>query len=55
MSTEDVPIVVTIDTRIKRLSAIVLLHFEFQNNETYFHFSDYFEMQSAIILLHSKA
>ena len=54
MPTKDVPIVVTIDTRIMRLRAIVLLHFALQNNETYFHISDYFEVQSAIILLHSK-
>ena len=55
MPTKDVPIVVTIETRIKRLSAIVLLHFSLQNNEPYFHISDYFEVQSAIRLLHSKA
>ena len=54
MPTKDVLIVVTIDTRIKPLSAIVLLHFTLQNNETYFHISDYFEVQSALILLHSK-
>ena len=52
MSTKDIPIVITIDIRIYRLSAIVLLHFALQNNETYFHISYCFELQSAIILLH---
>ena len=55
MSIKNVPIVDTIGTKIKSLGAIVLLHFALQNNETYFHISDYFEVQSAIILLHSKA
>ena len=55
MPTKDVPIVVTIDTRIKPLSAIVLLHSALQNNRKYENMSHYFEVQSAIILLHSNA
>ena len=54
MSTKSVPIVVTISTITKSLNVIVLLHFALQNNTAYFHISYYFEMQSAIILLHSN-
>ena len=55
MSTKSVPIVVTIGTITQSLSAIVLLHFALQNNTSYFYISFYFEVQSAIILLHSNS
>ena len=55
MSTKSVSIIVTIDSITKSLRSIVFLHFALKNNETYFHISDYFEVQSAIIILHSKA
>ena len=54
MSTKNVPIVVTIGTITKSLSAIILLHFAIQNNRKYENMSDYFELQSATILLHSN-
>ena len=54
MSTKHVPIVVTIGTITKGLSAIILLHFAIQNNRKYENMSRYFAVQSAIILLHSN-
>ena len=52
MSTKSVPIIVTIGTIINSFYAIVFLYFALQNNRKYENMSHYFEVQSAIILLH---
>ena len=54
MSTKNLPIVVTIGSIIKPLSAIVLLHSTLQNNRKYENISIYFEVKSTKKLLHQN-